>query len=1046
MRLLVVATFTLAVLMNLHAAEEVPRAQIQTPHTSKITSIDVDPTGSYCLTSSNDYTMRLWSLDRDTRGALLQVLAGHSGAVLGGVFNPNDPRQCVSWSQDGTVRLWQIVSGSSVVIVCPDVPTAVDVRNGTNVVAVAAKDRTLSFYDGNTGRVIDRPYVLPFVPTCVRFSPSGDDILVCGDNGAVQVINVRSQQVVVSTRLASSPIIGASWLSSDRWVAFAKSGEHTAGTIKEAFQPRSLSLRLRSVARARLNNAMVVLAEDGSIHSVEYDGATTRSIAGMKSVLASQSLGLDYYGNVIVGIESSGGRHSLAILRWNGEGEVLGDALHTPIITGLCQLQNSRDVLVGNNLGEVWLWASTQDMRPVRLSNGEFKKVEKIVENPRGTACIVAGFGAANLGLFDARTREFKLFSLENVNRIRDVSFLANDRIIVVDDEAGDIVVADTQGSVRVRIPANCRFIFALDSVTLIGVGDSSIDCYALQPARVVSRLVAQLATSELTIGAEYHVASGMLIVAKGNGTVYAVRLQRTLESITAESLPAAVSRRTSITAMARTVDGIVVASGEGVVRLLRASLRMDELGEVSRTQLQGRPTALFASRASDVVLVGMQDGTVHLLHGESLESRASFLATETEWLVVSANARYDGESTTKSPVLVVHDLQARSLEQMPIAMKQERLFFLVLSEAATTDTPSSSIVSASYWKEMPASARFVKRSMQTSTSGQVLLTYQLAVHSQNVQRVYITEGARIVHDARAYQSYGLQSGLQTLRVDLRPGRNDFVLRAVTFDDRVSTDTLSVNWTSDAEAGSVLHAVLIGVDKYLGRFEDLRFASADVRKVEYSIKQIDSGSRRIQLVNERAKASHVLRELRRIAFIAKPGDNLIVFFAGHGKYCRHSAEVASYCLIPYCEPSCQREDQELPLDSVLAIMETTRASGMMLILDACQSGALAESERLQSAFAIAQSRGTTIAVIASTTKSALAAEVPQLGGGILSHLVAEGINGAARDQDGEVTAFSLANFVGKRMPALCATNGVPTQQPVVRLGSTGSTMVISRKK
>ena len=56
--------------------------------------------GDRLLSWSQDGTLRIWASD----GAALLVLKGHTGAVLGAVLLPDG--KFLSWSDDSTIRLW----------------------------------------------------------------------------------------------------------------------------------------------------------------------------------------------------------------------------------------------------------------------------------------------------------------------------------------------------------------------------------------------------------------------------------------------------------------------------------------------------------------------------------------------------------------------------------------------------------------------------------------------------------------------------------------------------------------------------------------------------------------------------------------------------------------------------------------------------------------------------------------------------------------------------------------------------------------------------
>jgi WD40 repeat protein len=66
------------------------------------------PDSRFVTSSSDDGTVRLWSVDSDTT----RVFSGHEGAVVFVTFAP-DGHTLASASGDGTVRLWDVATGES---------------------------------------------------------------------------------------------------------------------------------------------------------------------------------------------------------------------------------------------------------------------------------------------------------------------------------------------------------------------------------------------------------------------------------------------------------------------------------------------------------------------------------------------------------------------------------------------------------------------------------------------------------------------------------------------------------------------------------------------------------------------------------------------------------------------------------------------------------------------------------------------------------------------------------------------------------------------
>ena len=156
-------------------------------HEGSINAVAVTPDGRRCVSASNDGTLKVWNL---VNGECLHTLEGHIRELNAVAVTP-DGRQCVSASNDGTLKVWDLVNG-----VC--LHTLEGHNDWINAVAVtpdgrqcvsASDDRTLKVWDlvngeclhtleGHNGR-INAVAVTPDGRQCV--SATGDGTLKVWD-------------------------------------------------------------------------------------------------------------------------------------------------------------------------------------------------------------------------------------------------------------------------------------------------------------------------------------------------------------------------------------------------------------------------------------------------------------------------------------------------------------------------------------------------------------------------------------------------------------------------------------------------------------------------------------------------------------------------------------------------------------------------------------------------------------------------------------------------------------------------------------------------
>jgi hypothetical protein len=400
----------------------------------------------------------------------------------------------------------------------------------------------------------------------------------------------------------------------------------------------------------------------------------------------------------------------------------------------------------------------------------------------------------------------------------------------------------------------------------------------------------------------------------------------------------------------------------------------------------------------------------------------------------------YDGDNSAQSSLLVVVGSEVRSLSEMPsmyrIADVFRRSCELDAAPSLTMQLAQRDVLAA-----RPARISFIRRARNVSTMSECMLTYRLQSQGATVRSVTVTEGSRVVYQRRASASGAIPSHVGSFRTTLRGGLNQFTIRVSQADGGSTIDTISIDHPEVSTRKSMLYTLIIGVNDYGARQTALAYAVEDAQKIEKAITAVNPQSVVTKLLNKDATSARIVTQLRRIAAAVQPQDNVVIYYAGHGMSCLYSAQERSYCLLPYARDEDPGVTQEIGIDTLFAEIQKISASGMLVILDACQSGAVAESDGVHRT--LTREGESSVAVIASTTKSSRAAESPVVGGGLFTHVISEGLAGRARDSDGDITVFSLANYVAKKLPGLCQQVGVPVQRTVTQLGSTGTGMVLS---
>jgi WD40 repeat protein len=149
-------------------------------HGDRITALDVSPDGSLLASASADRTIRLWKVQTNPSHGACRVYKGHSKYVYDVAFDPLDSQgtRVLSGAWDGTVRLWDIVTGETLRVerISPSRVQCVAFSPDGRRIAVGAGERQVKLLDASSGEVVRRfEFELANVFS-VAFSPRGGQL------------------------------------------------------------------------------------------------------------------------------------------------------------------------------------------------------------------------------------------------------------------------------------------------------------------------------------------------------------------------------------------------------------------------------------------------------------------------------------------------------------------------------------------------------------------------------------------------------------------------------------------------------------------------------------------------------------------------------------------------------------------------------------------------------------------------------------------------------------------------------------------------------
>jgi WD40 repeat protein len=121
-------------------------------HTKRATTVAASPNGQYVVSTSDDYTARVWQIVGPRH---VLVLRGHTAPLTDVAFTP-DSSKLVTASRDGTTRVWDVVSGEPLHILPPpgeviSPVVTIDVSRDGSLIATGSEDGCVRLWDLATG-------------------------------------------------------------------------------------------------------------------------------------------------------------------------------------------------------------------------------------------------------------------------------------------------------------------------------------------------------------------------------------------------------------------------------------------------------------------------------------------------------------------------------------------------------------------------------------------------------------------------------------------------------------------------------------------------------------------------------------------------------------------------------------------------------------------------------------------------------------------------------------------------------------------------------
>ncbi|MBF0582791.1 MAG: caspase family protein [Magnetococcales bacterium] len=313
----------------------------------------------------------------------------------------------------------------------------------------------------------------------------------------------------------------------------------------------------------------------------------------------------------------------------------------------------------------------------------------------------------------------------------------------------------------------------------------------------------------------------------------------------------------------------------------------------------------------------------------------------------------------------------------------------------------------------------------------------------------------KIVPLSQAQQQEGEGSGggrveKITYNVSLVNGENRFRVVSLS-EDRIESEPrdLALTYAATQSTGKPrLHLLVVGVNNYANPALNLNFAVPDAKGMLAFLMRSNAALFKqvvtYELYDQKATKAAINAAIADL-YTVPAQDVVVLYFAGHGKAIGDQWFFAPHELSALGGEAIQQDG--IASEQLQEHMARIGAQKMAVLFDACESGAamraFAEFDNRRSMAIL--SRATGIHIATATTGTQSASELADLGHGVFTYALLEGMKGKAdrKPKDKSVSITELLDFIQQYVPFLNQKHNTAAMTPVVN--SRGSNFDVSKR-
>jgi WD40 repeat protein len=1016
-------------------AMEKPEIFVQLGHFKNIRAVAFSADGKYVLSGSADSSIKLWEI---STGREIRTFIGHRNEVNSVAFSP-DGKHILSGGSDRTLRIWDMTTGKEIqnLIGHTDTVNSVAFSPDGKYVLSGSADLSLRLWDVSSAKEI-RTFGgwHSYGVNAVAFSPDGKYALSGGGDNIVKLYDIATGKEM---RTFSGYFSGHS--KRIRSVAFSPDGQRILSGSEDG------ALKLWDVS----TGSNIRTFKGYSIEGHSYGVTSAAFSPDGEYVLAGTALILKLW-------EAATGKE---IRIFEGHDYINAAAFS----------RDGRHVVSGGDDKMLTLW-DVSTGKEVRTFTGDLRFIHSAAFSADGGYALTGSLYDKKLRLWEIRSGQETKSFMELSPTARQMIFLPDNKHVLLANLSHDIKLLDVAAGKEIKtLKGHTNDITALSlspdgKHALSGSWDNTVRLWNIPTGREIGNFSGHSVSVEsvaFSPDGEYFLSSGTtdnsiklrnvrtgaeiktlwghlervgsLSFSSDGRSILSGSGDKTIklwDRSTGRAITTFTGHTAGVSCVKFSPDGKTILSGSGDKTLKLWNIATgNEI--ITLTGHSGRIAYISFSPDGKYALSGSDDGTIKYWDIPARKEVAAFISFKNgEWVVITPEGYFNASPNGAKHLNVRVGNNVYSIDNF-----YEKFFNPAYIASVLQSKDVQALADIRKGILTPPDVKIISPEQDsTFRADTVTITLSAKDTGGGIDEIRLYHnGKAIGEDRRGLKLVGKAGEtIRNYNVTLVDGRNIF--RAVGFSkDRTESNPyeLAVQLIAPSKEAS-LYVFAVGINKYRNPALNLNYAVPDAKGIVSFFKdkgQLFKEVNIIEIYDENATKDDIIAKLKLLQR-AYSQDAVLIYFAGHGENLKDV-----WYFIPYELAYPEREEQvrTMGLSSLelVGYIKNIKAQKILMLVDACKSGAALLAFRgFEDRKAITQlSRSTGIHVVAASTNNQYAAEVKELGHGVFTYTLLEGLKGKAAGASNTVTVRKLMGYVEERLPEVTKKYRQESQYPVV---------------